>query len=61
LNIRLNVSHYEPENLSVKIVGDRLVITGKHENKTDEYSFVSREFRREFLIPEVSTKKKKKI
>lgn len=52
LSIKMNVSHYEPDELSVKVVGDRLVISGKHEKKSDEYSFVSREFTREFLIPE---------
>lgn len=52
LYIKLNVSHYEPEELNVKLVNDRLTIAAKHEQKSDEHGFVSREFVREFTLPE---------
>ncbi|KAK7097214.1 heat shock protein hsp-16.2-like [Littorina saxatilis] len=52
MNLKLNVSHYQPDELKVKIVDDRLVILGKHEKKSDEHGFVSREFSRELLLPE---------
>lgn len=52
MHLKLNVSHYEPGELSVKIVDERLIISAKHEKKSDEHGFVSREFSREFLLPE---------
>ena len=33
--------------------GNRLTITGKHEQKQDEHGYVSRQFHREFKVPEV--------
>ena len=53
LHLKLNVSHYEPKDLSIKVVGNRLIISGKHEKKSDEHGFVTREFTRELMIPEV--------
>ncbi|KAK3104183.1 hypothetical protein FSP39_025099 [Pinctada imbricata] len=52
MNIKMDVQHYTPEDLTVKIVGDKLVIAGKHETKPDEHGYISRQFQREFLIPE---------
>lgn len=52
LYIKLNVSHYEPGELSVKIVNDRITVAAKHEQKSDEHGFVTREFTRQFVLPE---------
>ncbi|KAK7496463.1 hypothetical protein BaRGS_00012385 [Batillaria attramentaria] len=52
LYVKLNVSHYEPDELNVKVVNDRITIAAKHEQKSDEHGFVSREFTREFVLPE---------
>ena len=49
----MDVSMYKPDELNVAISDDRLVVTGKHEQKEDNHGFISREFRREFVIPEV--------
>ena len=54
LRLKLNVSHYEPEELSIKVTGNHLVISGQHPKRSDEHGFlVAREFTRELLIPEV--------
>lgn len=52
LEIKLDVSMYSPEELNVTIAEDRLIIKGKHEQKEDNHGFITREFTREFVIPE---------
>lgn len=52
--VKLDVNAYTPEELSVKIVDNELVITGSHQQKADKYGFVTREFTRQFAVPEVS-------
>lgn len=50
--VMLNVSHFKPEEVEVKIVDDYVVIHGKHEEKTDEHGFIQREFTRRYILPE---------
>ena len=50
--MKLDIQHYAPEELQVKVSGNKLAITGKHGRKADEYGSVSREFHREFEIPD---------
>lgn len=52
LHLEMNLSHFAPDDIAVKVNGNRLVISGKHSSKQDEHGFVAREFTREFLIPE---------
>lgn len=49
--VSLNVSQFKPEELDVKVVGDCIVVHGKHEEKSDEHGFVSREFTRRYMLP----------
>ncbi|UYV72020.1 HSPB1 [Cordylochernes scorpioides] len=49
--VQLDVSHYRPEELSVKTVDGAVVIRGKHEEKQDEHGWVSREFSRRYMLP----------
>lgn len=51
--VKLDVQNFTPDELDVKLVGNRLSVGGKHEKKTDEHGYVAREFQREFEIPEV--------
>ena len=53
--IKLDVTDFEPSDLKVKIAGDRLSVSGKHSEKKDEHGFISREFTRQFVIPEVGS------
>ncbi|XP_035205912.1 alpha-crystallin A chain-like [Stegodyphus dumicola] len=48
----VNVSHFKPEEVSVKVIDKYIVIHGKHEEKADEHGFVMREFTRKYLLPE---------
>ncbi|RWS01947.1 protein lethal(2)essential for life-like protein [Dinothrombium tinctorium] len=50
--VQLDVSHFKPEELSVKTVdGNSIVIEGKHEEKKDEHGFISRQFTRRYMLP----------
>ncbi|MBN3319598.1 CRYAB protein, partial [Atractosteus spatula] len=49
--IHLDVKHFSPEELSVKVNGDFIEIRGKHEDRQDEHGYVSREFHRKYRIP----------
>lgn len=50
--VMLNVSHFKPDEVEVKVVDDYVVIHGKHEEKTDEHGFIQREFTRRYMLPE---------
>jgi len=50
--VTLDVSHFSPEELSVKIVENAIVIEAKHEEKEDGHGFVSRSFKRRYVLPE---------
>ncbi|CAG0901225.1 unnamed protein product [Darwinula stevensoni] len=49
--VSLDVQQFAPEEITVKTVGDSVVIEGKHEEKPDEHGFVSRQFLRRYLLP----------
>ena len=50
--VMLNVSHFKPNEVEVKVVDNSVVIHGKHEEKTDEHGFIQREFTRRYMLPE---------
>ncbi|KAG8179159.1 hypothetical protein JTE90_023621 [Oedothorax gibbosus] len=50
LRLRFDVSQYQPEEIVVKTVDNKLQVQAKHEEKTDTKS-VYREYNREFLLP----------
>ncbi|XP_023241781.1 alpha-crystallin A chain-like [Centruroides sculpturatus] len=49
--VMTDVSHFSPEDISVKTVDNCVVIHGKHEEKVDQHGFVSREFTRRYVLP----------
>ena len=51
--VKIDVQHYSPEELNVTLQENKLTITGKHEQKQDEHGYISRQFHREFDVPEV--------
>ncbi|KAI5703404.1 hypothetical protein M8J76_012211 [Diaphorina citri] len=50
LKLRFDVSQYQPEEIVVKTVDNKLLVHAKHEEKSDSKS-VYREYNREFLLP----------
>lgn len=50
--VKLDVEKYEPSELSVKVQNEHLIVSGKHEKKSDEFGLVAQQFTRQFLMPE---------
>ncbi|XP_041029575.1 heat shock protein beta-11-like [Carcharodon carcharias] len=54
--LSLDVQRFSPEELKVKVLGRKVLVTGKHEKKSDDgsgsSSYKYEEFRREFQLPE---------
>ncbi|XP_048450712.1 heat shock protein 30C-like isoform X3 [Rhincodon typus] len=55
-SVSLNVQHFSPEELRVKVFGRKVLVTGKHEKKcydgSGSYRYNYEAFRREFQLPE---------
>ncbi|XP_066538666.1 alpha-crystallin B chain-like isoform X2 [Hoplias malabaricus] len=49
--INLDVKHFSPEELSVKVNDEYVEIHGKHEERQDEHGYVAREFFRKYKVP----------
>ncbi|XP_014253813.1 alpha-crystallin A chain-like [Cimex lectularius] len=49
--VNLDVQQFKPEELKVKVENDMVVIDGKHEERSDEHGFISRQFTRKYRIP----------
>ncbi|KAG7198577.1 hypothetical protein KM043_005941 [Ampulex compressa] len=47
----LDVQQFSPEEITVKTVGNNVIVEAKHEEKEDEHGFVSRHFVRRYLLP----------
>ncbi|KAK7866424.1 hypothetical protein R5R35_008951 [Gryllus longicercus] len=47
----LDVQQFQPEELSVRMVDDYVVVEGKHEERKDAHGFVSRQFQRRYKLP----------
>jgi HSP20 family molecular chaperone IbpA len=50
--VKLDVIHFRPEEITVKTVGKDLIVEGKHGERLDENGFVSRQFTRRYEMPE---------
>ncbi|XP_075221781.1 protein lethal(2)essential for life-like [Lycorma delicatula] len=50
--INLDVQQFKPEEVSVKLQGDYLVVEAKHEERQDKHGFISRQFQRRYKLPE---------
>ncbi|XP_053546140.1 heat shock protein beta-6 [Bombina bombina] len=50
-SVLLDVKHFSPEELTVKVLGDYVEVHARHEERQDEHGFISREFHRRYKIP----------
>uniref|UniRef100_A0A224XLK9 Putative small heat shock protein n=1 Tax=Panstrongylus lignarius TaxID=156445 RepID=A0A224XLK9_9HEMI len=50
--VNVDVQQFRPEEIKVSVVGDFLVVEGKHEERPDPHGFISRQFTRRYKIPE---------
>ncbi|KAJ8378933.1 hypothetical protein AAFF_G00232980 [Aldrovandia affinis] len=51
-SVHVDVKHFSPEELMVKVTGDFVEVQGKHEQRKDGTGLVSRQFNRRYRIPE---------
>ncbi|EAT37332.1 AAEL010654-PA [Aedes aegypti] len=49
--INLDVQQFTPDEITVTVVDDTVVVEGKHEEKQDEHGYVSRQFMRKYKLP----------
>ncbi|KAH1175506.1 alpha-crystallin B chain [Mauremys mutica] len=50
-SVNVDVKHFSPEELKVKVLGDVIEVHGKHEERQDEHGSIAREFNRKYRIP----------
>ncbi|VDK66208.1 unnamed protein product [Anisakis simplex] len=50
-NVELNVSQFNPKELSVNIVGNAMVIEGHHQEREEDGGTIERHFVRKFMLP----------
>ncbi|XP_055296434.1 heat shock protein 23-like [Sitodiplosis mosellana] len=50
--VSLNVQNFKPEEVSVKIADNNIIIEAKHEERSEDDSYVSRHFSRRYTLPE---------
>lgn len=50
--VSLDVSSFNPKELSVKVIGNEIIVVGQHEARPDEHGFISRQFTNRYVIPE---------
>lgn len=48
----IDVQHFKPEEISVKVEKNSVVVHAKHEEKQDDHGLVSRQFTRRYNLPE---------
>ncbi|XP_058478592.1 alpha-crystallin A chain [Solea solea] len=49
--IHLDVKHFSPDELSVKVTDDYVEIQGKHGERQDDHGYIAREFHRRYRLP----------
>ncbi|GFN81444.1 heat shock protein beta-1 [Plakobranchus ocellatus] len=49
--IRLDLSHYKPEEVKITSDNDKITIQAKHEERQDNHGFVTREMTRSYKLP----------
>ncbi|XP_054639231.1 heat shock protein beta-6 [Dunckerocampus dactyliophorus] len=49
--VQVDVKHFNPEDLLVKVIGDFVEVQGKHEEKKDGPGLTTRQFNRRYRIP----------
>ncbi|XP_069573302.1 alpha-crystallin A chain [Brachyistius frenatus] len=49
--VYLDVKHFSPDDLTVKVTDDYVEIQGKHGERQDDHGYISREFHRRYRFP----------
>lgn len=51
VQVILDVQQFAPGEITVKTSEGAVIVEGKHEEKQDEHGFISRQFKRRYLLP----------
>ncbi|XP_053614762.1 heat shock protein 67B1-like [Plodia interpunctella] len=49
--IILDVQHFRPNEISVKVMGKEIIVEGNHEERQDNHGIISRQFKRRYVLP----------
>lgn len=49
--VNVDVQHFSPDEINVKVVDGNVIVEGKHEEKRDQHGYVSRQFVRRYALP----------
>lgn len=49
--ISLDVQHFKPNEINVKVADREVIIEGRHEERQDNHGFISRQFKRRYFLP----------
>ncbi|XP_050669828.1 protein lethal(2)essential for life-like [Leptidea sinapis] len=49
--VNIDVQHFAPEEVTVKVINGFVIVEGKHEEKRDEHGYISRRFVRRYALP----------
>lgn len=50
--VNVDVQHFAPEEIDVKVIDGQVIVRGQHEEKRDEHGYVSRQFIRRYALPQ---------
>lgn len=50
--VSLNVKNFKPEEVSVKVIDNNVIIEAKHEERNEDDSYITRQFSRRYTLPE---------
>ncbi|KAM6945567.1 alpha-crystallin A chain [Aplochiton taeniatus] len=50
-SVYLDVKHFSPDELNIKVADDYVEIQGKHGERQDDHGYISREFHRRYRLP----------
>ncbi|CAJ0581906.1 unnamed protein product, partial [Mesorhabditis spiculigera] len=50
--VDIDVTHFRPEEVKVNIEGNRLMVEGHHEERSDNHGSIQRSFKRAYMLPE---------
>ncbi|XP_018788060.1 PREDICTED: heat shock protein 23-like [Bactrocera latifrons] len=49
--VSMDVAHFKPSELNVRVVDNSIVVEGKHEEREDDHGYISRHFLRRYSLP----------
>ncbi|XP_075215336.1 protein lethal(2)essential for life-like [Lycorma delicatula] len=58
--IILDVKQFKPDEISVKVMGNFILVEAKHEEREDEHGLVARQFSRRYKVPDDTSLEKLK-